>query len=216
MFSELWHGSCFKSFWQVTQTLLINASLRHPLKTQAGQSERRRGFDRGLKLWWQRSFNPATPCTLTQSRLMTDFLKDMVKCCSCDTCNSERGRGKIIYSISKSQYFFVSFLCWVTPTAWMYPSTANCNAFCLQSLVCFSKNHITFPQGVQLKTLAATSINDGSLFLPSSLSLYRSGSELPLWLTFMSVRTSSGSRGCAGPLSSSFCSFFSYSLRVDA
>lgn len=104
-FSELGQpGSCFKSFWQVAQTLLRNASLRHRLKTQAGQAQ---------------------------------------------------------HSIGQAS-------------------------------------------------------TDGSLFLPSSLSLYRSGSELPLWLTFMSVRTSSGSRGCAGPLSSSFCNFFSYSLRVDA
>lgn len=53
-------------------------------------------------------------------------------------------------------------------------------------------------------------------FLPSSLSLYNSESELPLWLTFISVRTRSGTGSCAGLSSSSFCSFFSYSLRVDA
>lgn len=54
------------------------------------------------------------------------------------------------------------------------------------------------------------------LFLPSSLSLYRSGSAVPLWWTPTSMGATSGASSWVAPLSSSFCSFFSYKLRVDA
>lgn len=48
---------------------------------------------------------------------------------------------------------------------------------------------------------------------PSSWSLYRSGSELPLEVTFVSAGMTSE---VGGSLSSSFWSLFSYSLRVEA
>lgn len=53
-------------------------------------------------------------------------------------------------------------------------------------------------------------------FLPSSLSLYKSGSAVPLWWMLISAGTASGTSSWVAPMSSSFCSFLSYRLRVDA
>lgn len=68
----------------------------------------------------------------------------------------------------------------------------------------------------RIKHESGTSMSLSFIFLPSSLSLYKSGSAVPLWWMLTSVWTTSGTGSWVALLSSSFCSFLSYKLLVDA